>query len=245
MSKFFSGAAASCNSKFYTTPTVAAMPDWIKVGLKDDPYYCEEKNATFGGKNCVSPDRMPDLSKHSNFMTDFLKEHPEVYDRLKNKKTVNGVTLAHCIKTGMDNPGHPHIKTCGITAGDEESYEVFKDIFDPIISARHGGYGPNDKQPTNLDINKLSRTDTDPTGRYVLTSRVRTGRSIRGFKLPPVIDFEERRKMEAVAVKGLMNLKGEFAGDYYPLNGSRSYAPKPNGMPVAKEEELRAIGNLF
>merc|ERR1711990_984068 len=148
-------------------------------------------------------------------------------------------------KTGMDNPGHPHIKTCGITAGDEESYEVFKEIFDPIISDRHNGYGKSDTQPTNLDINLLSKTDIDPTGRYVLTSRVRTGRSIRGFKLPPVIGFEERRGMEAVAVKGLMNLKGEFAGDYYPLNGSRSYAPKPNGMSVEKEEELRKIGNLF
>jgi creatine kinase len=115
---------------------------------------------------------MPDFSKHSNFMTDFLRENPKVYHNLKNKKTKNGVNLAHCIKTGVDNPGHPHIKTCGITAGDEESYEVFAELFDPIISARHGGYGPNDTQPTNLDINKLSTTDIDPTGRYVLTSRV-------------------------------------------------------------------------
>jgi len=52
-------------------------------------------------------------------MTDFLKDHPEIYDKLKSLKTENGVTLAQCIKTGIDNPGHPHIKTCGITAGDE------------------------------------------------------------------------------------------------------------------------------
>ena len=41
--------------------------------------------------------------------------------------------------------GHPHIKTCGIVAGDEESYELFKDLFDPIISARHGGYAADAK----------------------------------------------------------------------------------------------------
>lgn len=245
MSRFFSTAASSCNSKFYTTESVAKMPQWIRDGLGDTPYYSVEKNATFGGKNCECPDQMPDFSKHANFMTDFLRENPRVYHNLKNKKTKNGVNLAHCIKTGVDNPGHPHIKTCGITAGDEESYEVFKELFDPIISARHGGYGPNDKQPTNLDINKLSTTDIDPTGRYVLTSRVRTGRSISGFRLPPCIGFDERRAMEAIAVKGLMSLKGDFAGDYFPLHGSRSYAPKPNGMPESKEEELRAIGNLF
>jgi creatine kinase len=44
-----------------------------------------------------------------------------------------------------------------------------------------------------LDISKLSTTDIDPEGKYVLTCRVRTGRSIRGFRLPPVIGFEERR----------------------------------------------------
>jgi creatine kinase len=91
----------------------------------------------------------------------------------------------------------------------------------------------------------LSTTDIDPEGKYVLTSRVRTGRSIRGFKLPPVISFEDRRKLEAIAVKGLMSMTGEFKGDYFPLNGSRSYVAKPTGMTVEKEEELRKVGNLF
>jgi len=64
---------------------------------------------------------------------------------------------------------------------------MFKEVFDPIINDRHGGYGPDSKQPTNLDIDKLSKTDIDPKGKYVLTSRVRTGRSIKGFRLPPCI----------------------------------------------------------
>ena len=38
---------------------------------------------------------------------------------------------------------------------------------------------------------------------------------------------------------------GELKGDYFPLHGSRSYAPKPNGMTLEKEEELRSAGNLF
>merc|ERR1719472_237645 len=132
-----------------------------------------------------------------------------------------------------------------MTAGDEESYTVFKSLFDPVISARHNGYAADAVQPTNMDLTQLSDTDIDPAGKYVLTTRVRTGRSIRGFKLPPTIGFEERRKLEAVAVKGLLNMKGDLAGDYFPLNGSHSYAPKPDGMSVAKEEELRSCGNLF
>jgi len=130
-------------------------------------------------------------------------------------------------------------------ACDEESYDTFKELFDPVISARHNGYGADAKQPTNMDMAKLSDTDIDPEGKYVLTTRVRTGRSVKGFELPPTISFEKRRELEALCVKGLLSMEGDLKGDYFPLHGSKSYAPKPDGMPEAKEEELRAMGNLF
>ena len=60
-----------------------------------------------------------------------MKANPDLYQQLKDKKTSLGVTLGHCIKTGIDNPGHPHIKTVGMVAGDEESYELFAPLFDP------------------------------------------------------------------------------------------------------------------
>jgi len=240
-----SSGASGADAVPYETENMKKMPDWIRSGCGDAPYYCEEKSATFGGKDGTTPDQCPDLSEHANFMTDVLKRDPTLYDKLKGRTTKLGVNLAACIKTGMDNKGHPHIKTCGIVAGDEESYETFKELFDPIISDRHNGYAVDAKQPTNLDISQLSTRDIDPTGKYVLTSRVRTGRSISGFKLPPVISFSERRDLEAQAVKGLMSMTGELKGDYFPLNQSRSYSKKPNGMTVEKEEELRTKGNLF
>ena len=52
-------------------------------------------------------------------------------------------------------------------------------------------------------------------------------------------------QLERVIVKGLMGLTGDLKGDYFPLHGSRSYADKPTGMSVEKEEELRNNGNLF
>jgi creatine kinase len=240
-----SSGASGADACFYETEEMKKMPDWIKVGCGDAPYYCEEKKATYGGKEGITPLECPDISGHSSFMTDVLKRDPSLYAKLAPLKTKLGVTFGQCIKTGMDNPGHPHIKTCGIVAGDEECWTLFKDIFDPVISDRHNGYPADGKQPTNLDIEKLSKTDIDPYNKYVLTSRVRTGRSIAGYKLPPVIGFGERRKLESEAVKGLMSMKGELKGDYFPLHGSRSYAPKPNGMTPAKEEELRTKGNLF
>jgi len=220
------------------------FPEWIKLGCGDQRYNCPEKNATFAPDG-VTPDKMPDLSKHNNFMADVLNSNPSIYDKLKNRKTKSGVTLADCIKTGVDNPGHPHIKIVGMVAGDEESYEVFKDLFDPVIDLRHAGYPPNAIQPSNMDFSQLSDTDIDPSTKYVLTTRVRTGRSIRGFQLPPVISFEERRKLEKLVVNALLQMEGDLAGEYFPLHGSRSWKAKPNGMSHEKEEELRSCGNLF
>ncbi|XP_072036165.1 creatine kinase U-type, mitochondrial-like [Amphiura filiformis] len=156
----------------------------------------------------------PDLSKHNNVMASHLT--PAVYGKLVHRKTPNGYTLDQCIQTGVDNPGHPFIKTVGMVAGDEESYEIFKEIFDPVIDERHNGYGPDDKHPTDLDASKIKGGVFDP--KYVLSSRVRTGRSVRGLSLPPACDRAERRMVERVVVDALNGLSGDLKGRYYPLS---------------------------
>jgi len=220
--------------------TLKDLPDWIKKGCGNDEYICEEKGAMFPGDKC--PDTLPDLSKHGNLCAVALRENPELYEKYKNVTTKGGVTLAKCIKTGIDNPGHPHIVTCGLVAGDEESFTAFKDLFDIVIEKRNGGYKADAVHPTNLDIEKVSKTKIDPDGKYVLTTRCRTGRSVRGLPLPPACSFEQRRETERVIAKGLDNLEGELKGKYFPLHGSQSME---GAMDQEKEESLRKNGNLF
>lgn len=220
--------------------TVQGLPDWIKLGCGNEDYICEEKKATFPGSGTGHP--LPDLSNHGNLCANALRENPELYEKYKNVTTKGGVTLAKCIKTGIDNPGHPHIMTCGIVAGDEECFTAFKDLFDIVIEKRNGGYKPDAKHSTNMNIDDLSKTKIDPTGKYVLTTRCRTGRSVRGLPLPPACTFEQRRETERVIVKGLNNLDGELKGQYFPLNGSKSME---GAMDKEKEEYLRNSGNLF
>ncbi|XP_072036163.1 creatine kinase U-type, mitochondrial-like [Amphiura filiformis] len=155
----------------------------------------------------------PDLSKHNNVMASHLT--PNIYAKLAHRSTPNGFTLDECIQTGVDNPGHPFIKTVGMVAGDEECYEVFREIFDPVIDERHNGYGPNDKHTTDLDASKIRGGVFDP--KYVLSSRVRTGRCIRGLSLPPACNRAERRMVERVVVEALNDLGGDLKGHYYPL----------------------------
>ena len=54
--------------------------------------------------------------------------------------------------------------------------------------------------------------------KYVLSSRVRTGRSIRGLSLPPACSRAERREVERVVVDALQGLDGDLQGKYYPLS---------------------------
>jgi len=225
-------------------PMIQKLPEWIQLGCGDKPYNCAEKNGTFAPDG-ITPDKCPDFSSYTNHMGEQLRKNPGLWNKLKNRKTKSGITLAMCIKTGVDNPTHPYIKTVGMTACDEESYTTFKELFDPVIAARHNGYQANAIQPTNLDLSKLSDTDVDPYNKYVLTARVRTGRSVRGFMLPPCISFEKRRELEKLITTALLNMKGDLAGEYFPLHGSKSFGAKPAGMSLAKEDELRKCGNLF
>lgn len=165
-------------------------------------------------KNYKPDEDFPDLSKHNNWMAKCLTK--EIYAKLRDATTPSGFTLDQVIQTGVDNPGHPFIMTVGAVAGDEESYTVFQDLLDPIIDGRHGGYGPERKHPSDLDHTKLKGGEFDE--KYVLSSRVRTGRSIKGIALPPHCSRSERRLVEKVVTDALASLSGEFKGKYYPLS---------------------------
>ena len=75
-------------------------------------------------------------------------------------------------------------------------FKVFAELFDPVIDERHGGYPKSAIHPTDLDSSKLKGGQFDE--KYVLSSRVRTGRSIRGLSLPPACTRAERREVEKV-----------------------------------------------
>jgi len=157
----------------------------------------------------------PDLTNHNNCLSKVLT--PQMYAKLRDLQTPSGYTLDMAIQTGVDNPGHPFISTVGVVAGDEESYEVFKDLMDPIIQDRHNGFGPNDYHKTDLDASKIKGGKFDD--KYVLSSRVRTGRSIKGHSLPPHCTRAERRSVEHIVTSALNSLQGDLAGTYYPLSG--------------------------
>ncbi|XP_028660528.2 creatine kinase S-type, mitochondrial isoform X1 [Erpetoichthys calabaricus] len=87
------------------------------------------------------------------------------------------------------------------------------------------------KHHTDLDSSKVTHGQFDE--RYVLSSRVRTGRSIRGLSLPPACTRAERREVERVATMALSGLKGDLAGRYYRLT------------EMTEQEQQRLIDDHF
>ncbi|XP_077974522.1 creatine kinase M-type-like [Styela clava] len=153
----------------------------------------------------TAEEEFPDLSKHNNHMAKCLTA--DIYKTMRSRQTSNGFGIDNVIQTGVDNPGHPYIMTVGCVAGDEESYETFAELFDPVIQARHNGYKKTDKHRTDLNSEHLKGGDCLDE-KYVLSSRIRTGRSIRGLCLPPHCSRAERRKVEEVSCKALGKLDG-------------------------------------
>ena len=137
----------------------------------------------------------------------------EVFEELKDKVTSNGFTLTQAINSGVQNPD----SGIGAYVGDEESYEVFASLFDPIIEEYHG-FKKDDKHKSNLNPDDLNAPNPDPTGEYILSTRIRVGRNVKNIPLGPAITDAQRDSIEKDVSEVLSGFDNNLGGTYYPLN---------------------------
>lgn len=145
-----------------------------------------------------------------------LKKHltKDIYEQLKDKKSKFGGTLAHCIRSGCENPD----SGVGIYACDPDGYTVFAPVLDEVIKDYHKV--DSLKHPTpNFGKEKIDFANLDPSGEMIISTRVRVGRSHDSYGFPPVLTKEDRVNMEKMTVEALNTLEGELKGTYYPLTG--------------------------
>jgi arginine kinase len=139
----------------------------------------------------------------------------EVFDALKNKKTSFGSTLLDCVQSGFENLD----SGVGIYAPDAEAYSVFSDLFDPIIEDYHGGFKKTDKHPACDFGDATSFPNLDPNNEFVVSTRVRCGRSMEGYPFNPCLTEAQYKEMEAKVSSTLSGLEGELKGKFFPLTG--------------------------
>jgi len=131
-----------------------------------------------------------------------------VFEYFKNRQTANGFTLEQAVKSGIDNPD----SRIGLYAGDAESYRLFSDVFEPVISDYHS-FCPDDRY--KRDFSDCHLPPPDPEGRYVISTRIRLARNIAGYPFPACIGSQTRYTVEKLALTALHKLPEEFNGRYF------------------------------
>ncbi len=154
----------------------------------------------------------PTFSKdHTSLMSKHLSY--ELFEKLKDLKTANNFGLQQVINSGVENPD----SGVGVYAADEETYHVFKDLFDPIIEDCHG-FSKQQKHISHLDSSALASGELDIENQYILSTRIRVARNVKSYPLGPAINDRQRELLEKLIYQSLSELTGSLAGHYYSLD---------------------------
>ncbi len=163
----------------------------------------------------------------------------ELFEYLKNRQTENGFTLEQAVKSGIDNPD----SNIGLYAGDAESYRLFSDVFEPVISDYHS-FCPDDRY--HRDFSECHLPPPDPEGGYVVSTRIRLARNIARYPFPACIGSQTRYTVEKIALTALHKLPEEFTGRYFSFetldSGERDFLSKRNLLFTARDRFQASAG---
>lgn len=137
----------------------------------------------------------------------------EIFNSLKELKTPLGTTLLDCIQSGLENRD----SSVGMYAADPETYNVFADLFDPIIEEYHTGFAKDAIHPELSWGDPATLQALDPDGKYIKSTRIRCARSIEGFPLVAKMTEQQFRDLMGQVQVVLENLEGELKGVFRPL----------------------------
>mmetsp|Transcript_23543 Transcript_23543/g.21418 ORF Transcript_23543/g.21418 Transcript_23543/m.21418 type:complete len:1061 (-) Transcript_23543:928-4110(-) len=202
-----------------------------------------DPNLQFGGIYTVDEKNTDDFTyiyfdeypkftaEHRALLTKYLT--PELFERLKDVKTSKGYSLSNVIQTGVLTPE----LSLGITAGDADSYEIFKDLFDPIIGEWHNVDIASFSHASDFDSSKLVITETQKSqfSEHIVSSSIYTSRNLVGFAFTAGTTSTERANTEEAVKSILVDLPGEFSGNYNDLHS----------ISEVDREKLLSAGLLF
>lgn len=196
----------------------------LSLDKVSDPYL------RFGGNYAPEPKNADDFLyvKFDN-MPGFTEDHKsllckvltnDLFEKLKETKTSTGYSLSNLIMSGVVTPELP----IGVAAGDEESYETFKEILVPIIKTFHGHDPQELKQPSNLDPASITFTaeQQESFKSWVVSVRFQTVRNISGHCLPAGTNDDERSAVESLLKAAFAGFSGDLSGSYHELSSLTS-----------------------
>merc|ERR1719183_2996041 len=221
-------APAEAISSFKLPEIEASFDTWLQAQLAASP---ADGKDTDEFKYITFTEVPPFTDKHKSLMRKTMT--PELFAQLKDVKSSKGYTLSNGMQAGVLRP---HLGV-GFTCGDEECFELFKDIINPIVKGWHQFDPATQTHTSDLDFSKLVFTEEDAAlfAKYVKSTRIRAARNISGFSLPAGSSKEDRLAVEGVLKEAFARLPDALKGTYFPLGE----------LSGEQENELQAGGFLF
>ncbi|EKX34475.1 hypothetical protein GUITHDRAFT_155718 [Guillardia theta CCMP2712] len=213
----------------FKLPEIEAEFDkWLTAQLENSPADVKD---TDDFKYISFTELPPFTEKHRSLMRKNMTA--ELFAKLKDTKSSKGYSLSNGMQAGVLRP---HLGV-GFTCGDEECFDLFKEIINPIVKGWHNFDPDTQSHKSDLDPSKLAFTEEQQTlfAKYVKSTRVRAARNISGFSLPPGSSKEDRLAVEGVLKQAFEALPDNLKGQYFPLGS----------LSTEQEEALQAGGFLF
>ncbi|TGZ60565.1 hypothetical protein CRM22_008460 [Opisthorchis felineus] len=143
----------------------------------------------------------------------------ELHKELQSVSTAYHGTLGHCIRGNAYCPAEIHPR-----APDPDAYEVFRTLFDPILSHFASVLNATYQPDSCYQLPKEGNTKVNIPN--ILRYRVRFVRNIAGFPFSPIMTVNEYETVERMCKEALLAWKEEGSGNWYRLQDIEDQDPK-------------------
>ncbi len=135
----------------------------------------------------------------------------EAFEKLRGVETNMGYTFSNAIQVGAEDPS----SLIGVTAGDEDSWTKFKDIFLPIVKEING-VDASQKCDTRVSNLVVGDADRKFLAECVTSISFAAARNLSGAPLLPGNSFPE--EVESDLKEIFSGFQGNLVGTYTPLS---------------------------
>lgn len=185
------------------------------------------------------------LEEEDEEQKSLLKEYltEELFEKVKDLKTSYGGTLYDQIQSGLTH----FDQEVGIFASDPHAYEVFDELFSPVLEDLHDVEPGSTHPDSHLgDPNDLD--DIDPEKLFIKSITITVNRAINDYAFMPVISLDKIISVEKKIKEALLKIEDEeFKGTYYSLidieeEQLKKWIEDETIFPPPEDQNLKAAG---